>query len=280
MRHFKLNRADKAKVPGTHGETITTGSTDRLESFNPGWLELCYRHASRGIDRCGRFLGCGGLVSANAELCAIILWHLGAVQGLRPCETEAVHQALAARARALAERPAGRYRLLNDGANRRVDGAEEESQIRAALHLNERHVLMHLLPSVLLLLMIHQVRHDRLIIWDVHAEIDGDGLAAAVMSEGIATTTSATVKGGGRMQGGGDSHHAGQEHTDHRRPQHLWSPHWGRTPTEYSRLVPTEHADLFMLSNHTTARMRMRAAIMGVKVAARVRMTEVDALPE
>lgn len=232
MRNFELDWTDKAKVPGTHGETIASGGADAavwLESLVPGWLELGYRHTGRRINGRDGFLRCGGLVGAHAELRAVVLRHLGAVEGLRPREAEAVHQGLAAGARALAERPAGRYRLLDDGADGRVDGAQEEPQIRAALHLDERHVLVHLLAGVLLLLMIHQVRHDRLVVRDVHAEIDGDGLAAAVVSEGIATTTAAAgaVKGGGGMQGGGDGHHAGQKRADHRRPQHLWPPHWG-----------------------------------------------------
>lgn len=231
MRNFELNRTDKAKVSGTHGETVATGGTDatvRLESLVPGWLELRYRHAGRGINRRGGFLRPGGLVGAHAELRAVVLRHLGAVQGLRPREAEAVHQGLAAGAGALAERPAGRYCLLDDGADGRVDSAQEEPQIRAALHLDERHVLVHLLAGVLLLLMIHQVRHDRLVVRDVHAEIDGDGLATAVMSEGVAATAAAAaVEGGGGMQGGGDGHHAGEKRTDHRHPQHLWPPHWG-----------------------------------------------------
>lgn len=196
MRHFELNGAYKAEVPGTQSEA--TIAAVGFRSFAPGWLELRYRHAWRRIDRRGRFLGCG-FVGTYAKLRTIVLRHFGAVESLRPGKAEAVHHLLAAGARALAQRTAGRYRLLDDGAHRRIDGAQEEAQVRAAFHFDERRVLVYLLAGVLLLLMVHEIRHDGLIVRDVHAEVNGDGLAAAVMGERIAAAADA-VNGGAGVQ--------------------------------------------------------------------------------
>lgn len=255
MRNLKLNGTDKAKVSGTYGETVANATAEKLRALVPGWLKFSYRHSGRRINRGGWFLRRRSLVGTHAYLRTIVLRHLGTIQGLRPREAEAVHQSLATGARALAERPARGYRLVEDGAHGGVDRAEEETKIRAALHLHERHVLVHLLAGVLLLLVIHQVRHDRLVVRDVQAEVDGDGLAAAVMRKRI----TAAVQSGGGMQGGGDSHHAGQNHADHRRPEHLRPPlrttRTTRTTLQHSRPallivdVRAEHSEIYANAN-------------------------------
>lgn len=81
---------------------------------------------------------------------------------------------------------------------------------------------MYLRAGVLLLLVVHEIRHDGLVVWDVHAEVDGDGLAAAVMTERIAATTTgaaaAAVNGSGVQSGRSEQHT--RQNSDRRGPQH------------------------------------------------------------
>lgn len=205
MRYLELNRTDKAKVSGTQGKTT---SAIRFQTIVPSWLELCDWHTKRRINR-HRLSRRGGLVSAYTQLCAIVLWHLGAIERLRPAKSEAVHHFLTTRTRTFTKRPARWYCPLDNCADRRVDSAQEKPKIRAAFHLDEWYELMHLLTGILLFLMVHQVRHDGFIIRDIHAEIDRNGLATTVMRERITA-----VQGTGRAQDSSDDHH---------RPQHLWS---------------------------------------------------------
>ncbi len=107
-------------------------------------------------------------VLPHAKLFAVNRERL-AGESLRPLETEFIHKRLAALARTLAEGTARRQRLLQHRANRRVHGAQEELEVRRALHFNERVELVHLQPRVLLVRVAEEVGHDGLVVRDVRA---------------------------------------------------------------------------------------------------------------
>ena len=104
-----------------------------------------------------------------------------ALERVGPLEAELVHERLAALARALAQRAAGRQSLLQHGAHGRVHGAQEKLELGGALHLHQRVELVHLEARILLVRVAQQVGHDGLIVRDVGAQGDGNGLAVTVV---------------------------------------------------------------------------------------------------
>ncbi|KAK2493776.1 hypothetical protein MC885_016331 [Smutsia gigantea] len=105
---------------------------------------------------------------------------------IRPLEAELVHERLAALARALAEGAAGRQSLLQHCAHGRVHRAQKKLELCRALHLHQWVELVYLQARILLVRVAQQVGHDGLVVRDVRAQRDGDGLAVAVVRDGDA----------------------------------------------------------------------------------------------
>lgn len=98
LRYLELHRADETEVPGPEHVDASV----RFRPAGPGWLKLGYWHTWWWVHRSGGFCRRGFIVT-DAQLRAAVLGQLGTVEIVWPGEAEAVHQALAARAGALAQ---------------------------------------------------------------------------------------------------------------------------------------------------------------------------------
>lgn len=121
-----------------------------------------------------------GCVLADADLPGSVDGESLAAESLRPLETEFIHQGFTSLPCTLAQGPTWGYGLLQHRAYRRIHGAEEELKVRRALDLDQRVELVHLQSGVLLVRVAQEVRHDGLVVRDVGAQRDGDGLAKPV----------------------------------------------------------------------------------------------------
>lgn len=67
--------------------------------------------------------------------------------------------------------------MVENGAERNVDEAEEELQIGTAVDLDERCELVDLEAGLFLACVTQHIGHNRCVVRDIHADGDRDGFA-------------------------------------------------------------------------------------------------------
>lgn len=107
---------------------------------------------------------------------------LAALQVLRPRVLELAHDVLALPS-TLAQTATRRNGLLQHRAHRHVDGAEEQVNVLAAVHLDQWHELHQFHAHFVLFLVAEEIRHCGLVVPLSSANLHGDWLAAPVFPQ-------------------------------------------------------------------------------------------------